>query len=228
MPRKQRFYLEGVPAHVMHRGHNRTPVFFADQDYLEYLRCLKQAADRYGCQVHAYVLMTNHIHLLITPQRKESIGQLFQGLGRHYVRYINATYQRQGALWDGRHKGSIIQSQTYFLSCMRYIEMNPVRAGMVDHPAKYRWSSFAANALGINNAILQQHDEYLGLGASSHSRQKAYESLFDCDLGSDTLEMLSQSLQSGTPLGNDQFKAQIEAVVGCKVGLIRSGRPKKD
>lgn len=225
MPRKPRFYLPGMPAHVMQRGNNRGRVFFSDQDYLEYLRCLKHAADNYGCKVHAYVLMTNHVHLLVTPESKESIGQLFQGLGRHYARYVNETYQRHGCLWEGRHKGNIIQSQTYLLSCMRYIEMNPVRAGMVDHPAKYRWSSYAANALGMSNPIVYQHGEYIGLGVSTDLRQKLYQELFDFD--SDALELLGQSLQSGTPLGNDQFKAQIEAVVGRKVGRIGPGRPKK-
>ncbi len=156
MPRKPRFYLPGRPTHVMQRGHNRNVVFFADQDYLEYLRCLKQAADQYGCKVHAYILMTNHVHLLVTPERKDSIGQLFQGLGRHYVRYVNETYKRHGGLWEGRHKGNVIQSQAYLLTCMRYIEMNPVRAGMVDHPAKYRWSSYASNILGVTNVILKQ------------------------------------------------------------------------
>lgn len=230
MPRKRRFYLPGMPAHVMQRGHNRGPVFFSEQDYLEYLRCLKHAADNYGCKVHAYVLMTNHVHLLVTPAGKESIGQLFQGLGRHYVRYVNETYQRHGGLWEGRHKGNLIQSQTYLLSCMRYIEMNPVRAGMVDHPAKYRWSSYAANAFGTSNAILHQHDEYVSLGASANLRQEVYQGLFDydSDAGAGALALLRQSLQSGTPLGNDQFKAQIEAVGGKKVGLIGRGRPKKN
>ena len=227
MPRKMRFYLPGMPAHVMQRGYNRKPVFFSEQDYLEYLRCLKHAADKYGCKVHAYVLMTNHVHLLVTPESKESIGQLFQGLGRHYVRYVNKIYQRHGGLWEGRHKGNIIQSQGYLLSCMRYIEMNPVRAGMVDHPAKYRWSSYAANAFGMSNAILNQHDEYIGLGTSTNLRQKGYQELFDYDSDSGSLELLRQSLQSGTPLGNDQFKARIEAVVGQKVGSIGPGRPKK-
>ena len=227
MPRKPRFYLPGRPTHVMQRGHNRNVVFFADQDYLEYLRCLKQAADQYGCKVHAYILMTNHVHLLVTPERKDSIGQLFQGLGRHYVRYVNETYKRHGGLWEGRHKGNVIQSQAYLLTCMRYIEMNPVRAGMVDHPAKYRWSSYASNALGVTNVILKQHAEYLNLGGTPKLRQQVYQGLFAVDDEADVLNFLRQSLQSGTPLGNDQFKAQIEAVVGRKLGKIGPGRPTK-
>jgi putative transposase len=216
-----------MPVHVMQRGHNRGAVFFSDQDYLEYLRCLKHAADNYACKVHGYVLMTNHVHLLLTPENKGSIGQLFQGLGRHYVRYVNETYHRHGGLWEGRYKGNIIQYQAYLLACMRYIEMNPVRAGMVDHPAKYRWSSYAANALGVSNAILYQHEEYIGLGVSTVHRQKVYQGLFDDHLESDVLELFRQSLQSGTPLGNDQFKTQIESAIGRKIGRVGPGRPKK-
>ena len=228
MPRKPRFYVPNMPVHVMQRGHNRGAVFFSVQDYLEYLRCLKHAADNYGCKVHGYVLMTNHVHLLVTPENKESIGQLFQGVGRHYVRYVNKTYHRHGGLWEGRYKGNIIQSQAYLLSCMRYIEMNPVRAGMVDHPAKYRWSSYSANALGVSNAILSQHEEYISLGTSADLRQKVYQGLFDDNIETDVIDFLRQSLQSGTPLGSDQFKSQIEAAVGRKVGWVRPGRPKRN
>lgn len=227
MPRKPRFYVPDMPVHVMQRGHNREAVFFAEQDCLEYLRCLKHAADDYGCKVHGYVLMTNHVHLLVTPDSKGAIGRLFQGLGRHYVRYVNDTYHRHGGLWEGRYKANIIQSQAYFLSCLCYIEMNPVKAGMVKHPAKYRWSSYAANALGVSNAILSHHEEYIGLGSSTSQRQKAYQSLFDNNLTDDVLKLFSQSLQSGTPLGNEQFKSQVEAAVGRKVGWATSGRPNR-
>ncbi|MDX8380293.1 MAG: transposase [Gallionella sp.] len=139
MPRKPRFYLPGAPVHAVQRGHNRSAVFFDDLDYLEYLSCLKRAADDCDCKIHAYVLMTNHVHLLLTPKCADSLGRLFQSLGRHYVRYVNETYHRHGGLWAGRYKCNVIESQVYFLSCMRYIEMNLVRAGLVEHLAKYRW-----------------------------------------------------------------------------------------
>lgn len=173
MRRKPRFLLPGVPVHVVQRGHNRSAVFFADFDYLEYLRCLRRAAEENRCAVHAYVLMTNHVHLLLTPDCKNSVGRLFQALGRHYVRYVNTIYQRHGALWEGRYKSSLIESQAYLLACMRYIELNPVRAGMVDHPAKYRWSSYGANALGNTNLVISPHQEYASLGHSSQERQTA-------------------------------------------------------
>ena len=227
MPRKPRFFVPGAPVHVVQRGHNRSAIFFDELDYLEYLRCLKQAADNYGCEIHAYVLMTNHVHLLLTPERADSVARLFQNLGRHYVGHINKTYQRHGSLWEGRYKSNVIESQAYLLSCMRYIEMNPVRAGMVDHPAKYRWSSYAANALGADNAILTAQSEYVALAQLPENRQSAYRDLFDKEADSDELTLLRDALQTGTPLGNEKFKAEIEAALDLKVGYARRGRPKK-
>lgn len=225
MPRKRRFYQPGVPVHVFQRGHNRGPVFFDDQDYLAYLRFLKASADALGCLIHAYVLMTNHVHLLVTPRAANDISLLFQGIGRHFVPYINKTYQRRGSLWEGRHKGHILESENYFLICMRYIEMNPVRAGMVEHPAQYRWSSYAANARGIDNAIIQPHELYLSLGKTPEARQAAYQGLFEMTINLDELELICASLHSGTPLGNDRFKRRIESAVGGAVGFSKRGRP---
>ncbi len=228
MPRKRRFYRPGVPAHVFQRGHNnREPVFFDDQDYLAYLRFLKASADALGCLIHAYVLMTNHVHLLVTPRNANDISLLFQGVGRHFVPYINKTYQSRGSLWEGRHKGHILDSEDYFLICMRYIEMNPLRAGMVEHPARYRWSSYAANAQGIDNAVIEPHELYMSLGKTSEARQEAYRGLFATAINVDELELIRASLHSGTPLGNDRFKQQIESAVGRSVGFNQRGRPLK-
>ena len=227
MPRKPRFYVPGAPVHALQRGHNRSAVFFDDLDYLEYLRCVKQAAERCGCAVHAYVLMTNHVHLLLTPSGADSVGRMFQSIGRHYVRHINETYMRHGGLWEGRYKSNVVESQTYFLSCMRYIELNPVRAGITHHPANYRWSSHSDNAHGVNNAILTAHAEYLALGSAPDARQSAYRGLFDLGLDADRLAPIRGALQTGTPLGNEKFKSEIEAALQRKVGQARRGRPKK-
>lgn len=227
MPRKPRFHLPGAPVHAVQRGHSRSAVFFADLDYLEYLRCLRQAADNCGCAIHAYVLMTNHVHLLLSPDRADSVGRLFQSIGRHFVRYVNETYQRRGSLWEGRYRCSVIDSQAYFLSCMRYIELNPVRAGIVDHPASYRWSSHGANALGVSNSIVTAHAEYVGLGRSPDERQSAYRGLFETGQAADELALLRCALQTGTPLGNERFKAEIEAALQVKVGYARRGRPRR-
>jgi len=227
VPRKQRFYVPDAPVHAVQRGHNRSAVFFDELDYLEYLRCLKEAAVSCGCAIHSYVLMTNHVHLLLTPERADSVGRLFQSLGRHYVRHVNETYQRHGGLWEGRYKCNIIESQAYFLSCMRYIELNPVRAGMVDDPEKYRWSSYSANALGVSNAVLTAHTEYVSLGGLPDARQSAYRGLFEGEMDSEELMLLRCALQTGTPLGNNKFKEEIEAALDSKVGYVRRGRPRK-
>ncbi len=226
MPRKPRFYISGAPVHAVQRGHNKSAIFFDDLDYLEYLRYLKQASDDHGCVVHCYVLMTNHIHLLMTPESPTSISRLFQSLGRKYVRHINETYKRCGSLWDGRYKSSIIQSQTYLLACQRYIEINPVRARMVDHPSKYRWSSYGINALGESNPIISTHEEYHALGQTLADRQSTYRGLFEDKPSVDEVELLRSSLQSGTPLGNKKFISQIEAACACKVGFVSRGRPR--
>lgn len=227
MPRKPRFYLPGVPVHVFQRGHNKQPVFFDEEDYLVYLRHLKAAADTFDCKIHAYVLMTNHVHLLVTPKTSDSISLLFQGTGRHYVPYINKTYQRRGGLWEGRHKSSVIEAENYLLSCMRYIELNPVRANMVRHPDQYRWSSYACNAQGVDNAIIKPHELYLSLATTAENQQKTYRALFDLSIKEDELDLIRSSLQSGTPIGDDKFTAHIEKVVGRKIGFTKVGRPKK-
>ena len=227
MPRRARITLPNVPLHLIQRGNNRQACFFADEDYRFYLDWLAEYAEKTDCRVHAYVLMTNHVHLLVTPKGVNDISLLFQDIGRHFVPYINKTYQRRGSLWEGRHKGHILESEVYFLTCMRYIEMNPVRAGMAEHPAKYRWSSYAANAQGIDNAIIQPHELYLSLGNAPEIRQAAYRGLFSTLINSDELELIRASLHSGTPLGNDRFKEKIESALGCTVGFSKRGRPLK-
>ena len=227
MARKPRFYIPGVPAHVMQRGHNRDPVFFEEADYLEYLKLFKKVADQCECQIHAYVLMTNHVHFLLTPARSNSISLLFQNLGREYVSYVNKTYQRSGTLWGGRHKGCILDSSSYFLRCMQYIELNPVRAGMVSDPGDYPWSSFKANALGRVSVILTPHKEYLSLSQQVEIRIARYHQLLTLQVEEGCLMDLRNSLQSGTPLGGRDFKAMVEKTLNCSIGSIKQGRPAK-
>lgn len=136
MARKPRINLLGIPQHVIHRGHNREPCFYAEEDYSVYLEFLQLTSERTGCRIHAYVLMTNHVHLLVTPMLDYGISAMMQGLGKRYVQYINASYRRSGTLWEGRYKASLIDSQAYLLSCIRYIELNPVRADMVIAPRR--------------------------------------------------------------------------------------------
>ena len=178
MARKPRFNLPGVPQHVIQRGHNREPCFFSEQDYFRYLDDLYEAATRNGCVVHAYVLMTNHVHILVTPGTESGIAHMMQDLGRQYVRYINHSYRRTGTLWEGRYKASLVDSEAYLLTCMRYIEMNPVRAVMVDAPGEYRWSSYAANARGESSRLLNNHPVYDLPGKTIAESQYAYRELF--------------------------------------------------
>lgn len=227
MPRKPRFYLPGVPVHIVQRGHSREPVFFEAGDYQAYLYWLQEAAERYGCAIHAYVLMTNHIHILATPETKNSISLMMQYTGRRYVPYINHSYGSSGTIWEGRYKSSMIHDEEYLLTCMRYIELNPVRANMVKSPGAYRWSSYGKNALGKANALIHPHALYDALGRTGKQRLEAYRALFKAHIDDKDLKDIRASWQTGTPLGNDHFKKKIEAKLECKIGQTRRGRPKK-
>jgi putative transposase len=209
----------------MPRGHNREAVFFEVQDALEYLKILKRVSDACHCAIHAYVLMTNHIHLLLTPEAGDSIRRLFQACGRQYVGYINHPYRRRGTLWEGRHKGIIVESTAYVLTCMRSIERNPVRAGIVARPEDYRWSSDAANALGEDNCIISPHDEYVHLGQTLPQRREAYRAVCNAELTAEALGQIRNCTQSGTPMASEQFKEQIEKTLRRKVGGETRGRP---
>ena len=227
MPRKPRFFLPDIPAHIVQRGHSRAPVFFEDQDYRAYLNWLTEAANRYECEIHAYVLMTNHIHILATPKEKQSISRMMQYIGRRYVPYINNTYGKSGSIWEGRYKASLIHDEQYLLTCMRYIELNPVRANMTKTPGQYRWSSYHANALGADNELLIAHSLYLKLGSTGASRFEAYKSLFNGHIDKEELKEIRAAYQTGTPLGNESFKERIECKLKTKVGQARRGRPKR-
>lgn len=227
MPRKKRFYVPDIPVHVVQRGNNRDPVFFNTGDYQHYLTWLKEASLRYHCAIHSYVLMTNHIHLLVSPSSKDSISYMMQYLGRHYVPYINSHYRQSGTLWEGRYKGNLVQDDTYLLTCMRYIELNPVRACLVPNASDYLWSSFAVNRGEKNDDIITPHQTYLALGANQGSRQLAYKALFDTAMESNAVKEIRAALQTGTPLGNSSFREKIEQTLEVKVGQFKRGRPRK-
>jgi len=227
MPRKPRFFLPGVPAHIVQRGHSREPVFFENSDYIAYLTWLMEAAERYDCEVHAYVLMTNHVHILATPNDKQGISRMMQYVGRRYVPYINHSYGTSGSIWEGRYKASLINDEQYMLSCMRYIELNPVRANMVNVPAQYRWSSYRYNALGKENELITPHQLYLNMGSAKGKRLEEYRSLFNAHVDEEDINVIRAAWQTGTPLGNDYFKKKIEKKLKSKVGQDRRGRPSK-
>jgi putative transposase len=227
MPRRPRVHLDWVPLHIVQRGHNRGPCFFDDQDRYAYLGWLGEALQRERCRLHAYVLMTNHVHLLMTPEDAGSVPRMLISVGRHYVQHINHTYGRTGTLWDSRYKSSLVQADTYLLLCHRYIELNPVRAEMVSDPADYRWSSYRANALGEPNALLSPHPLYLALAFDPAQRFAAYRALFSSALEDAPLAELRLALNQNQPLGNDRFYAEIEAVTGQRREPRKRGRPRK-
>lgn len=225
MPRKPRFFLSGVPVHIVQRGHSRLPVFFEEQDYSTYAYWLRESGQKYGVSIHSFVLMTNHIHLLVTPNEGCQLSAFMQFIGRRYVPYINRKYGKSGSLWEGRFKASLVEADRYFLCVMRYIELNPVRAGMTETAAQYRWSSFRHNTGLEQINLVTFHPAYLGLGKCKKSRGEAYQNLFSSQLGSDVLKGIRSCWETGTPLGNERFKEFIEKTLDCKVGYDRRGRP---
>jgi len=225
MPRKPRFNLPGVPQHLIQRGNNRQPCFLADIDYRRYLDDLAEASLKYHIHVHAYVLMTNHVHILATPMVENGLSQLMQALGRRYVRYFNRTYQRTGTLWEGRYKSSLIDTDRYLLTCMRYIELNPVRARMVDHPGEYKWSSYQTNAHHVDDALIHKHPVYNQLGMAANERQAAYRELFRDQIDSDTVHEIRTTLNQELVLGRTYFKEKIKEMTNRQTEPGKPGRP---
>jgi len=213
----------GIPHHVIQRGNNRSAIFFDNCDYHSYLKWLSESMKKYGCRLHAYVLMTNHVHLLMTPESESSISQTLQSLGRRYVRYINGVYGRTGTLWEGRYKSSIVQTEQYLLACYRYIELNPVRACMVVHPGEYRWSSYAHNGLGRSDPFIEEHDVYIQLGSSCSERCEMYRSHISGGLDDTLLTNIRESINRNQVIGNDRFKEEIEIHLNQKVRLLNHG-----
>lgn len=225
MPRKPRMYMAGVPCHVIQRGNNRDACFYATQDYQFYLECLRTAGIKYDVAVHAYVLMTNHVHLLMTPKEATGISSVMQSIGCRYVQYINKTYKRTGTLWEGRHKASLINAEDYLLLCMRYIELNPVRASMVKHPADYKWSSYRANAQAERSRLITGHEVYITIDANALKRLEAYRDLFKHQLDDEDIHTIREATQFSMPLGNNKFTEQIEAALERSLGYSKLGRP---
>jgi putative transposase len=210
MPRPLRYDVVGVPQHVIQRGVNRQRTFFSRRDCHRYLGWLARAARECACEVHAYVLMTNHVHLLVTPQEPMAIAAMMQSLGRRYVRYVNGVRDRTGTLWEGRYKASLVATGSYLWACYRYIELNPVRAGMVAAPGHYRWSSFHRNFAGRHDPVVIEHPEYTELGDDVVARAAVYGRLFDEGLEDATVRDIRQRLDRCDPYGSEAFKRELE------------------
>jgi putative transposase len=227
MARQPRFDIPGVPQHVIQRGNNRQPCFLNEQDYHFYLESLREAVRQTGCHVHAYVLMTNHVHLLVTPESVGAISQAMQRLGRRYVAYFNSAYGRTGTLWEGRFKACLVDSQAYLLTCYRYIELNPVRAAMVDSVEGYAWSSYPANACGAEDPLVTPHAEYLSLGPTVDTRRAAYRAMFREVIGDDRIREIRAYVQKQRALGTARFQEAVEAELERAAAIQGRGRPKK-
>jgi putative transposase len=214
MSRLPRFFVPGLPAHLVHRGNNRVEIFRCEADYLYFRHCLQDRL-RFGVRLHSYVLMTNHFHLLATPSATDSISRFIQSIARRYVGYFNARYERSGTLWEGRFHGSVIQSDRYLLACHRYIDMNPVRAGIAGSPDGYLWSSHGHYTGARPDSLVDAHGVIDGLAPDRSRRHQAYRQLFDCPLDTEELSTLRESLQLGQPT--------------CEGGPLRRsiGRPPK-
>jgi len=217
MARLPRFILPGQPQHIIQRGNNRQDTFREKCDYQYYIEKLTIAADKNQCDIHAYVLMTNHVHLLITPHTEIGIGKMMQMLGRYYVQFFNKKYNRTGTLWEGRYKAAMIDTEQYFLTCMRYIELNPVRAGMVINPREYIWSSYKFNALGEADDLVTSRYEYQILGDTEAKRQLSYRQLFELQLEEGVLSSIRNNTNKGWVLGSKKFKKKVSKIINRPV-----------
>ena len=227
MPRRARISLPNVPLHLIQRGNNRQACFFADEDYLFYLDWLGNSAAKAGCIIHAYALMTNHVHLMLSSRTVDGVGAMMKALGQRYVQYVNRTYRRSGTLWEGRFRSCLLQEESYLLACQRYIELNPVRAGMVVHPGEYRWSSYRANGQGETNPLVQPHERYLALGADAELRLSAYRELFRYELEPGVVDEIRMATNGNYVLGDSSFADQIAQTLGRRVQPGKPGRPRK-
>ena len=203
MPRPPRAVHPGHTFHLIQRGNNRSACFIDDEDRACYLAALHHASARVRCPIHAYVLMTNHVHLLVTAGDACAPSRMMQALGRNYVRHFNERHGRTGTLWEGRFRSSLIDSERYFLLCSRYIETNPVRAGLATRPDEYRWSSFRSNAEGRPDPLVQRHRVYLELGRWKSTRCDAYRALFETPLGAPVLDAIRRATNKGIRLNFD-------------------------
>ena len=227
MARLPRLCLSGIPQHIIQRGNNRQICFASNEDFAAYAYWLNEYSAKYEIAIHAWVFMTNHVHLLVTPGTTDGLSKMMQSLGRQYVRYFNYTYRRSGTLWEGRFKSCVIEAENYLLSCQRYIELNPVRAGMVSRPEEYRWSSYSANALGRDIELYTPHAIYLRLGKTLAQRTQLYRELFRAHLDEDLIGEIRKVSNKGLALGSERFKQEVEELTGRRITELKRGPRKR-
>lgn len=226
MPRGPRPIAPYFPHHVIHRGHNRQVIFAEVEDYDYYLSCLKVAKSLYSIKVYAYVLMTNHVHLLLEPQAGRDLSRLMKRVAGRFTRYMNKKYQRRGTLWEGRFRSAVVEGDRYLLAASRYIELNPVRAKMVWHPKEYAWSSYRTHAKGLEDELLDFDPFYAGLGDNAGERSQAYEKWIWESIPEGEWESIREAIQRGGLLGGAKFQEQIAVMVGRRIENRGPGRPR--
>jgi len=227
MARLPRLLVPGYPVHLVVRGNDRQDIFRSEGDRVFFHRCLVEKTTQHDVRIHAYVFMTNHVHLLASDEEPGALGKVIQAMGRRYVSYFNYLYGRSGTLWEGRFRSCLIQTDRYLLACHRYIEMNPVRAGLVRSPAEYRWSSFQANCWGKRDDLVTAHPIYDALGATHAARQAAYGRLFEKPIADDD-QAIRDSLRRGWALGDRDFCLTVEGMSGRRAAPLAPGRPRKN
>jgi putative transposase len=225
MARLPRLIVPHQPHHVIQRGNDRQLIFRDADDYRVFLAWQREAAKQFKVAIHAYVLMPNHLHLLATPSDKLGLARMMQWVGRYYVPYFNNKYGRVGTLWQGRYRATVIDSERYFMTCSTYIELNPVRAGMVSSPADYSWSSYAHHVGTRSDPIITDHALYWALGNTPFDREVAYKGLLEQGLGADVVNAVAEATSKGWALGSEKFKARLEKEVQRRVGPAKRGRP---
>ena len=213
MARQPRFTLPGQPQHIIQKGNNRKIIFNSDRDYRFYLDKLEEKSREHQLEIHAYVLMPNHTHILATPREEDSISKVLQSLGRCYAQYYNYIHNRTGTLFEGRYKATLVDSETYLLDCYRYIELNPVRSGIVMCPADYYWSSHGYNALGIEDKVITPHAKFKSLETANNSCFKEYEKLSLLPLSVDVVKEISEATNKSWVLGSSEYKSNIEKIL---------------
>jgi putative transposase len=227
MARHPRLVIPHQPHHVIQRGNDRQLIFREQEDYQRFLGWLKESARFYSVAIHAYVLMPNHLHLLATPEDGDGLAQMMQKVGRFYVPWFNHKYQRYGGLFQGRFRTSLVDSERYFLTCSRYIELNPVRAQLAAAPLDYSWSSYAHHAGVRSDPLVTDHALYWSLGNTPFQREAAYIDLVEQGMSGEELDTINLAVLKGQPLGNDAFKAELERKTKRQILPAKRGRPFK-
>jgi len=227
MARLPRLVVPNQPHHILQRGNDKQTIFRDAEDYASFLAWLKEAARQFKVAVHAYALLPDHLHLLVTPADDAGLGKMMQWIGRHYVPYFNGKYQRTGTLWQGRYRATVIDAEHYFLLCSRYIESHPVRAGLAAAPEDYPWTSIAHH-IGVKpDPLITDHPVYWALGNTPFDREAGYKSLLDLGISQREADAVTAATLKGWPLGSDKFKAALAKQVNRRVEPAKRGRPRR-